>query len=197
MAAQKSTILPILFLAFTLIGCGGIVTPAVVHAAANDFPPAQTLTCHGEATAPGGTICDSSDGAHIYQHYQWSIAIRPDGHGTFGIATETGIRQSGTYQITLKLPQTININEVHGTINLISHCTENGLATSWQGAALHGPIENIVGAKTGTFKAGDSANFSFPQIVFPQPVPLIELYLYVNNDLCASSTVSWTLNGSF
>lgn len=197
---MSSKILPLIFAFLISIcwGCGGAtVTPSVVHAA-DAFPPAQALTCHGNATDPGGMICDSSDGEHLYQHYQWSVAVRPDGHGTFAAITETGTRQNnGTFELIFQLPRTVNVNEVHGTLSLTSWCNDNGLATTWQGAAPHGPVENIVAGKTFTFKTGDTANFAINQVVFPQPVPLSELYLYINNDLCASSTVHWTLNGSF
>jgi hypothetical protein len=200
---MTSRIVSLLLLSTLLfsLGCGGSalnpIHPPTVQAAPG-FPAATALTCSGIATDPAGMICDESDGHSLYQHYHVQVTIRADGHGTFHISTETGISKApGTYELIFKLPQTVNMAEIHGTLNLTSWCDQNGLNTVWNGAAPYGPTEHLIAGKTFTFKNGDTANFAIPQVIFPVPVPLSELYLYVNNDLCASSTVSWTLNGSF
>lgn len=150
-------------------------------------------------TDPGGQICTQGDvnSPNFYEQWQWQIADRGDGHGTFSALTETGIKTGSTYEIVLNFPHPVNISEVHGTLNILSFCGLNGFATFWNGALNGGPLEQIVSAKTASLNAGDEPNFSYPQIVFPQSVPVSQLFLFVNNDLCAVSTVSWTLNGSY
>lgn len=150
-------------------------------------------------TDPGGQICDQGDvkSPNFYEHWQWQIADRGDGHGTFSALTETGIKTGSTYEIVLNFPHPVNISEVHGTLNILSFCGLNGFATFWNGALNGGPLEQIVSAKTASLNVGDEPNFSYPQIVFPQSVPISQLFLFVNNDICAVSTVSWALNGSY
>jgi hypothetical protein len=150
-------------------------------------------------TDPGGQICDQGDvkSPAFYEHWQWMIADRGDGHGTFSAATETGIKIGGTYRIALDFPHPVVISEVHGTLNILSFCQTNGFATFWQGAQAGGPLEQLVSAKTATLNINDEPNFVIPQVIFPQGVPVSTLVLFVNNDLCAVSTVSWTLNGSY
>lgn len=150
-------------------------------------------------TDPGGQICNQGDvnSPNFYEQWQWSIADRADGHGTFSAITETGVKTGSTYEIVLNFPHPVVISEVHGTLNIVSFCQANGFVSNWQGAVSGGPLEQIVAAKSATLNINDEPNFSYPQIVFPQGVPVSQLYLFVNNDLCAVSTVSWTLNGSY
>lgn len=150
-------------------------------------------------TDPNGQICDQNtpQSPVFYEHWQWLVADRGDGHGTFSIATETGIRVGSTYKIIVDFPHPVVISEVHGTLNILSFCQANGFATFWQGAQAGGPLEQLVAAKTATLNINDEPNFVIPQVIFPQGVPVSKLLLFVNNDLCASSTVSWTLNGSY
>src|SRR5689334_8803543 len=111
MTSLPSTTLKATFVSslLLLIGCGGgspvnIVNPPAVQAATptpsptppptptpDAFPPAQPLVCKGSATQ-GGVLCDQSDGVHYYRHDQFTVFTRADGHGTFEVITESGIR---------------------------------------------------------------------------------------------------------
>jgi hypothetical protein len=91
----------------------------------------------------------------------------------------------------------VNIAEVHPTLNLVSYCAGNGFETKIEGASVPSVQESIVGAKTVTLDTAGSPNIPVPQTVFPVPVPVSHLYLYTYNDLCATSTVSWDIHGSF
>lgn len=127
-----------------------------------------------------------------------AIAVRPDGHGTFRAITETGVNHTtGLYSIKFELPQTVNVQEIHGTLNVVSWCEGNGLNSSWDAGGANGTIEKLLAGKTYTFKNGDSPNFTINQVMFPQPVPIHTLRLDSYNDLCATSTINWTLTGSF
>jgi hypothetical protein len=188
-----------------MIGCGGggMQVIPTVHAAppptGPQFPPAQPLTCTGTLQDVGGMVCLFSDGAHLYQLSHTQINIRPDGHGTFLVATETGINNPANptdHQIIIDLPQTINIVEVHSTLNIVSWCAGNGIETNWQG--LNGStVEQLIDDKTERLNAGEVVDPPIPQVVFPVPVPAKALMQNTFNDLCAVSTISWTLNGSF
>ena len=207
---MKNFVALLIVLVVLCVGCGGgnVMAPAVVHAALPPTPPFPAATpidpvtglnmvvcTAGKATDPSGIICDQSDGKTYYHHYQFTLGIRPDGHGTWLFATETGILKAGTYQIHAGLPMTIPVQEVHATLNIVSYCGANGFHTSWGGSTS--VTENLIAAKTFTFNAGDKVDLVYPQTVFPVPVPIDQLSMYVNNDLCAVSTVNWTLNGSF
>lgn len=188
-----------------LTGCGSInpINPQPVSASTPATPPpfpvpAQALTCVGDALAPSGEICEESDGKTFYNHMHRSITIGPDGRGTFNFSTETGIRGTGLYQYTFKFPQIINLLEVHPTLNLKSWCGGNGFETKWDGAGSIAGYQHIIGAKTYTDNSsGSSIDIPVPQTVFPHAVPVSEMYLYTYNDLCATSTVSWDVSGSF
>lgn len=178
-----------------LSGCGGVgpgQTPNIVHA--DSFPVAQPLTCSGPA---GNQSCDFSDGSSYYRHDQTSFNVRPDGHGTFQIVTESGIsHDTNLFQIQFPFPQQINIAEVHATLSITSWCNGNGVVTTWDSLAP-GAAGSIVGGKTMQFKTGDVGDFVIPQVLFPQPIPASQLQMNIYTDLCASSTVHWVMNGSF
>lgn len=201
----KKIVLVFLFSAL-LSGCGGSlnpINPPVVNAATNavapPFPvPAQPLNCTGDALAASGEICRESDGQTFYNLMHRSITIGPDGHGTFNFVTETGIKGTGLYEYTFKFPQIVNLLEVHPTLNIKSWCGGNGFETKWDGAGSSSGYQHIIGAKTYTDNSSGSAiDIPVPQAVFPHPVSVSEMYLYTYNDLCAQSTVSWDVSGSF
>lgn len=183
--------------AVLLTGCGGTSIQTVEAAPA--FPVAQSLTCSGDPMVGGGQLCDESDGSHLYWHYQFSISKRADGHGTFQIITETGIHQnSGTFSKHFDFPFKVDLSEVHVTMVFNSFCAENGLASVWKSYEFPGAeADNLIGSKD--FKVGKDTREIVPltQVVFPNPIPAQQLFLYINNDLCATSTVHWTMTGSF
>jgi hypothetical protein len=193
-----------LFSLALLTGCGGsIINPKPVSASTNATPPpfpfpAQPLTCNGDPFSGGGEICDESDGKTFYNHMHRSILIGPNGHGTFQFVTETGIRGTGLYQYTFKFPHTVNLLEVHPTLNVKSWCGGNGFETKWDSGSAEAGYQHIIAAKTYTDNSSGSAiDIPVPQTVFPLAVPVSEMYLYTFNDLCAQSTVSWDVTGSF
>ena len=195
-------VFPVLLLAASLLGCGSMravnpLNPPSVDAAAPPFPPAQTLTCNGDYLSPAGMICDESDGANFYNHYHWSVSVRPDGHGTFQISTEQGSRKSGLYQIAAPFPYIINIVELHPTLSVNSYCAGNGFESKWDGAGIN-TVEHLIGSKAYRFDAsGISQDFPVSQVIYPQPVPVSNLILYTFTDLCSVSTLHWTVTGSF
>jgi len=142
-------------------------------------------------------ICDESDGSTYYNHYHWSVTMRTADHGTFQVSTETGIRQSGLYEITVPFPDLINIVELHPTLSVNSYCNGNGFESKWDGLGQF-TMEHLIDAKAYRFDAsGVSQDFPIPQIVYPQPVPIRNLHLYTYTDLCSVSTLHWTVTGSF
>jgi hypothetical protein len=191
----KKIVLVILISAL-LTGCGGsgtIFHPETVHAS---FPASQPLTCTGIVQT--GIVCDESDGLHYYRHDQFTVAIGPDGHGTFQVLEEVGISsQTGLRQIQFMMPQSINIAEVHGTLTINSWCNGDGALSTWDSLSDDAPIKSIVGGKNYEFNAGEKTVFVIPQVVFPVPIRSTGLQLEAFTDLCASSTFHWVFNGSF
>lgn len=203
--AKKQLTLTLLLLVL-LTGCGGSlnpINPPVVAASTNAPPPpfpfpSQPLTCSGDPLSPQGESCDESDGKTFYNHMRRSITIGANGHGTFQFVTETGTRGTGLYQFTFKFPQTIALLEVHPTLNIKSWCGGNGFETKWDGASATGGYQHVIGVKTYTDNSsGSTIDIPVPQTVFPLGIPLSEMYLYTYNDLCALSTISWDVTGSF
>lgn len=203
---MKKLILFILL--FLVIGCGGNIpvnhVMAMLETPAN-FPAAQPLTCTG-SQATGGIICLQSDGVHQYILYQWSYSIRPDGHGSFLLSTETGNRNLPVNlqvsQISVDFSQVVSLTESHGTLNFNSLCNGGGLASYVDGGVKNNPFDHLLAGKTLVVNSGDSPNFVIPQVVYPVPIPVNSLVITSDNDNCAtvggpSGVISWTVNGTF
>lgn len=210
--------LSFLLCALLLCGCGSsnIANPPIVQAAAPPppppsptpvptasptptplpFPPSQPLLCSGNTDA--GLSCDESDGMHYYRHDQFTVVSRADGHGTFEIIEELGIQQqTGLKQIQFAFPQEVDVQEVHGILQINSWCDGNGTLTKWEGYSANNELSEVIGGKDYNFKAGESVSFVIPQVLFPTPLPLTALQMDTFTDLCASSTIHWMLYGSF
>lgn len=165
-------------------------------------PPSATpvpITCVGVPTNPGGQLCDQGHaGDAFYHHYQWQVALRSDGSGTFSAITETGMNVSQTAPaLFVNFPSTVHITELHATTNVVAFCSNLGAVTFWNGGVAGGPLEQLIAAKTYIFNATGTSDFVTPQVIFPQPVPVSSLFMFASDDLCGTATVSWTLNGSF
>jgi hypothetical protein len=202
-----SKILVVMLLCGLAVSCGGQIPRIPVDGGGGDvstptptpFPTPKPITCTGTSASTTGIICDEGtpNDPDYYNHWQWQIALRPDGSGTFTALTETGISVGSTREIILDFPANIHITEIHANANVVAWCNNLGAVSLWNGAATNGPLEQIVSAKTFIFNTGGTADYSMPQIIFPQPPAIKQLYLFNNTDLCAHTTISWALNGSF